>query len=156
MYSIFQLFQEPPASNSPGILCSEWSPGPLPKTLFPQGSKRKQDCLVCLILKCRKGCQLRTCAKSLQSCPTLHPMDHSPPGSSVLGILQARILTGLGCHFLLQGIFPAQGSNPSFLSLLRWQAGSYHSHHLANYVIFCLVCQVISFSCFEFQLTTQG
>ena len=32
-------------------------------------------------------------AKSLLSCPTLcHPMDCSPPGSSVHGILQARIL----------------------------------------------------------------
>ena len=33
------------------------------------------------------------CLKSLQSCPTLcDPLDHSPPGSSVHGILQARIL----------------------------------------------------------------
>ena len=33
------------------------------------------------------------CAKSLQSCPTLgDPMDCSPPGSSVHGILQARTL----------------------------------------------------------------
>ena len=33
------------------------------------------------------------CAKSLQSCPTLcDPMDRSPPGSLVHGILQARIL----------------------------------------------------------------
>ena len=33
------------------------------------------------------------CAKSLQSCPTLCVrMDHGLPGSSVLGILQARIL----------------------------------------------------------------
>ena len=32
-------------------------------------------------------------AKSLQSCPTLcDPMDGSPPGSSVQGILQARVL----------------------------------------------------------------
>ena len=32
-------------------------------------------------------------AKSLQSCPTLcDPIDGSPPGSAVLGILQARIL----------------------------------------------------------------
>ena len=39
-------------------------------------------------------------AKSLQSCPTLcHPIDGSPPGSSVPGILQN---TGVGCHFLLQ------------------------------------------------------
>ena len=30
--------------------------------------------------------------------------------------------TGMGCHFLLQGIFPTQGSNPRFLWLLhcRW------------------------------------
>ena len=40
-------------------------------------------------------------AKSLQSCPTLcDPIDGSPPGSAVLGILQAR--TRMGCHFLLQ------------------------------------------------------
>ena len=32
-------------------------------------------------------------AKSLQSCPTLcDPIDGSPPGSAVLGILQARTL----------------------------------------------------------------
>ena len=38
-------------------------------------------------------------AKSLQSCPTLcDPIDGSPPGSPVPGILQARV----GCHFLLQ------------------------------------------------------
>ena len=30
------------------------------------------------------------------------PIDGSPPGSPVSGILQARILTGVGCHFLLQ------------------------------------------------------
>ena len=40
-------------------------------------------------------------AKSLQSCPTLcDPIDGSPPGSPVPGILQAR--TRVGCHFLLQ------------------------------------------------------
>ena len=32
--------------------------------------------------------------------------------------------TGVGCHFLLQGIFPTQGSNPLLLCLLRWQAPS--------------------------------
>ena len=38
-------------------------------------------------------------AKSLQSCPTLcDPIDGSPPGSLIPGILQAR----MGCHFLLQ------------------------------------------------------
>ena len=40
-------------------------------------------------------------AKSLQSCPTLcDPIDGSPPGSPIPGILQAR--TQVGCCFLLQ------------------------------------------------------
>ena len=40
-------------------------------------------------------------AKSLQSCPNLcDPIDGSPPGFPVPGILQAR--TGVDCHFLLQ------------------------------------------------------
>ena len=155
-----------------------------------------------------------------QSCPTLcDPMDCSPPGSSVYGILQARILqwvampssrgsfstqgsnrglplcrrilyalpcqgrcmcvcvypymdicvrtrassvvsdsaipwlwparllcpwnflgksTRVGCHALLQGIFPTQGSNLCLLRLLHWQWILYHcatwealSRHLA-------------------------
>ena len=53
-------------------------------------------------------------AKSLHTCLTLcDPMDCSHPGSSVHGILQGRIL--VGCHFLLQGIFPTQRSNPGLL-----------------------------------------
>ena len=56
-------------------------------------------------------------AKLLQSCPTLcNPMDCSPPGSSVQKILQAR--TGMGCHALLQGIFPTQGSNLGLFSCI--------------------------------------
>ena len=39
-------------------------------------------------------------AESLQSCPTLcDPMDRSPPGSSVPGILQARILEWVAISF---------------------------------------------------------
>ena len=32
--------------------------------------------------------------------------------------------TGVGCHALLQGIFPTQGMNLHLLRLLHWQAGS--------------------------------
>ena len=47
-----------------------------------------------------------------QSCPTLcNPMDCSLPGSSLHGILQARVLEWVAI-FLLQGIFPTQGLNP--------------------------------------------
>ena len=31
---------------------------------------------------------------------------------------------GVGCHALLQGIFPTQGSNPHVVCLLHWQVGS--------------------------------
>ena len=53
--------------------------------------------------------------KSLQSCPTLcDPMDCSPPGSSVRGILLARILERVAVPSS-GGIFPTQGSNLLFL-----------------------------------------
>ena len=46
-----------------------------------------------------------------QSCPALcDPMDCSPPGSSVHGILQGK-KSGVGCHSLLQGIFLTQELN---------------------------------------------
>ena len=32
--------------------------------------------------------------------------------------------TGVGCHALLQGIFPTQGPNPCLLCFLDWQTGS--------------------------------
>jgi len=41
-----------------------------------------------------------------------NPMDYSPPGSSVHGSLKN---IGVGCHYLLQGIFSTQGSNPGLL-----------------------------------------
>ena len=50
-----------------------------------------------------------------QSCPTLCdlrllcPQDFSGKN------------TGMGCQFLLQGIFPTQGSNPCLLRLLHWR-----------------------------------
>ena len=58
------------------------------------------------------------------SCPTVcDPMDCSPPGSSVHGDSLGKN-SGVGCHFLLQGIFSTQGLNSLSLSLLHWQAGS--------------------------------
>ena len=47
-----------------------------------------------------------------QLSPTLCDlMNYSPPGFSVLGNSPGKN-TGVGCHALLQGIFPTQGSNP--------------------------------------------
>ena len=50
-----------------------------------------------------------------QSCLTLcDPMDCSPSGSSVHGDSPGKN-TGVGCHALLQGIFPTQGLNPRLM-----------------------------------------
>ena len=54
-----------------------------------------------------------------QSCLTLcNPMYCSPPGSLVHGNSPGKH-TGVGCHALLQGIFPTQGST-SGLPRCRW------------------------------------
>ena len=57
------------------------------------------------------------------------------------GLQPARLLcpwnflgknTGVGCHFLLQGIFPTQRTNPCLWSPLHWQAASLPLHHLGS------------------------
>ena len=66
------------------------------------------DCVTSVSFSPQPHCQFfsislpstATAAKSLQSCPTLSDsMDCSPPGSSVPGILQARILTWVAISF---------------------------------------------------------
>ena len=65
--------------------------------------------------------------------------------------------TGVGCHFLLQGIFSTRGSNPRVLHLLHWQADSLPlvppgKPHLATApaskdIVFCLLYSVFWWSC---------
>ena len=70
----------------------------------------------CLVNSC---CYLVT-----KSCPPVcDSMDCSPPGFSAPWDSSGKN-TGVDCHFLLQGIFPTQGSNLSLLHLLHWQADS--------------------------------
>ena len=58
------------------------------------------------------------------SCSTLcAPMDSSLLGASVHGDSPGKN-AGVGCHALLQEIFPTQGSNLRLLCLLHWQTGS--------------------------------
>ena len=57
------------------------------------------------------------------------------------GLLPSRLLcpwnfsgknTGMGCHFLLQGIFPTQGLNLCLQGLMYWQADSLPLSHLGS------------------------
>ena len=65
-----------------------------------------------------------SCCLVTKPCPTLcASMEGSPPDSSVHWTSQARI-TGVGCHFLLQGVFLTQRSDLRLLHcrqiLYRW------------------------------------
>ena len=57
------------------------------------------------------------------------PLDCSPPDSSDRFPGKNG---GVGCHFLLQGIFPIQGSNPCLLWLLQLQVDSLPLSHLGS------------------------
>ena len=60
-------------------------------------------------------------------------MDCSLPGSSVHGDSLCTN-TGVGCHALLQGIFPIQGSNPG---LLPYRQILYHLSHKDVFIPRC-------------------
>ena len=69
------------------------------------------------------------------------PTDCSLPGSSVHGDFPGKN-TGVGCHFLLQAIFPTQGSN---LHLPRWQVDSLPLNYQGSPYFFIQFCK---FNCF--------
>ena len=76
----------------------------------------------------------RSClgAKLIQSCPALcESMDCSLPSSSVHGDSPSKNI-GVGCHALLQGIFPTQGSTCiSYVSCIGRRV-LYHQHQLGS------------------------
>ena len=89
--------------NSPGRNTGEGSLSLL-QGIFPiQGSNPGfLHCRQILYLLSHQGSPVIVCmsAQSLQSCPTLcNHMDCSPPGSSIHGILQARILEWVAISF---------------------------------------------------------
>ena len=80
-----------------------------------------------------------------QSCLTLcNPLDYSPPGSSVHGILQARILEWVAMPF-------SQGSpNPGteWQGLLHGRQILYHLNHQENPLLGLIKCYFILFNLF--------
>ena len=74
--------------------------------LFSEFLSSSLFCFLSLVdVKCLGNCEnenmlTAAAAKSLQSCPTLcDPIDGSPPGSPVSGILQARTLEWVAISF---------------------------------------------------------
>ena len=72
------------------------------------------------------------CTKSLRSCLTLcNPMDRNAPGSSVHGILQARILEWVSISFSRGSSLPRDGTSFSCISCAGGQT-LYHKRHLGS------------------------
>ena len=78
--------------------------------VFIVGKLNLYDCEVICACSIAKLCP--TLCNRLQPARLPYPWDS--PGKNIEA----------GCHFLLQGIFPNQGSNPSLLWLLHWQVDS--------------------------------
>ena len=75
-------------------------------------------------------------SKVAQSCPTLcNPMDYSPPGSSVHGILQTRILEWVAISFSRGSSWPRDRTQVFHIAGRRfnlWPTGDYWAHSLCQ------------------------
>ena len=101
----------------------------------------------------RIACNGCVCAKSLQSCPTLcSPMDHHLPGSSVHGILQARILEWVAMSSSRRSSRPRK-IQPASLTSLALASGFFTCR--ATWEA-CNECQLLIVACFLYGLHFQG
>ena len=74
---------------------------------------------ICIHTHTHTHTQTYMCAKSLPSWSTLcDPMDHSPPGSSVHGILQAKILEWVAISFSRRSSQPRDATCLSYVSCI--------------------------------------
>ena len=93
--AIFSLKQYP-ISFIPSGLRGSVVPFSCPYQNLLSGPKKKTSCHLYMLMNKTAA----AAAKSLQSCPTLcDPIDSSPPGSLVPGILQARTLEWVAISF---------------------------------------------------------
>ena len=129
------------------------------------------NCPACCVYFLHPPCCV--CAKLLQSCLTLcDPMDCSPPGSSVHGILQARILEWVAMLFFRGATWPRDRTHLSYVYLhrqasslplsppgkpfilLTWLLSQCHTFHICSYsrtlflVAISVLISVLNVSCF--------
>ena len=90
------------------------------------------------------SCMCAQSSLTLQPTSLLCPQDS--PGKNI----------GVGCHFLLKGIFPTQISNLHLLSLLHWQVDSLPLIHLGNPQIVTLKREIYFFHSFGGRKSKTG
>ena len=152
--SVMSNFLQPYGSQSPSLLCPWDSPGKntgvgchaLLHGIFPtQGLNQYllhlfhwQAVSLPLVPPGKPLLPAAAAAKSLQSCPTLYdPIDGSPPGSPVPGILQARTLAWVDLPKMSppQGSFPDSSRQSQSQSLCFW---STFFKHLSCTIHICI------------------
>ena len=92
------------ADKAPANVCPSWQSGLYQSTVFPLQTDRR----LCSVMSNSLW------AHALELTRLLCPCDSSGKN------------TGVGCHALLQEIFPTQGSNHHLLCLLHWRQVLYH------------------------------
>ena len=105
----------PHVDHRPGE--EHWSPHilppcPTPRVPAPRAQVMNQNLRMYVVCSVIRSCLDSLRPHGLQPTRLLCPQDS--PGKD----------TGVGCHFLLQGIFLTQGSSLGLLGVLYWQAGS--------------------------------
>ena len=97
-----------------------------------------------ILLDLQLGCCCCHCCLVTMSCPTLLQPHNLQPIRFFCPWNFAGKNTGMGCQFLLQGVFLTQGSNPH---LLHWQAGSLPLNHQGSpYICVCVCVYVEKFA----------
>ena len=110
---------------TPCSILGRWLVAPCVMALVPPLAPGKAWGAPALLAACFSTCM------HAQSHPTLQP--HGPQPTRLLLCPQDSPgkNTGVGGHFLLQGIFPTEGLNPCLFHLLQWQADSLPQLYLA-------------------------
>ena len=111
----------------PGIKSASLSPVILQDCTQATGYKNEK------IIQCAapNSCHLGKCLFAQLGVTLCLLMNCSPPRLLCPGNSPSKN-TGVGCHFLLQGIFPTQRSHPHLLCLRHWQVDSLPRCHLGS------------------------
>ena len=94
------------------------------------------ECVCVCVCVCTRT-RMYTCSVTFNSL--------QPHGLQPTSLLCPWNFHGVGCHFLLQGIFPTQGLNQQLWCLLHWQGYSFPLHQLLFTNVFSHSVGVFSF-----------
>ena len=132
-----------PADSSPSGILSLFSDcqlyistnGDLQKNLVTLAENRTLEiCLktqfYCFLISDNNMESCRSESEVAQSCPTLRPMDSSPPSSSVHGILQAKILEWVAISFSRGSSWPRDRTQVSHIAGRRFNLCTTREAHI--------------------------